>query len=232
MTEDYIPEPRVKHLFPYIYPQSNPIVIAKIVNPNGYQNFIIPGPGLNDLSRSLRLNNVRFVGMDDLVLATEPVLLHEVILDAIVKAAFDMEVKTILVRIDDWDGDPFNPGRQQLADKLGVILADWETSRDDEDDTPSNRNVDEWSRPITRPFDQLSTTGLLWLINTTVFHPRGYALTVVYEAGTDTAIGWAIQGNGLEPLEFPNGDNGPDFSAATEFLSGDHGSYPGKADPE
>lgn len=40
------------------------------------------------------------------------------------------------------------------------------------------------------PWWELSTSGLLWLINRTVFHPRGLALTV--HADGDTAYGWSL----------------------------------------
>lgn len=56
-----------------------------------------------------------------------------------------------------------------------------------------------------RPFHELRDTGLLWLINTTVFHPRGWALAIhnsemVPEGGT--ATGWSLQGDGTEPWRF------------------------------
>jgi hypothetical protein len=54
-----------------------------------------------------------------------------------------------------------------------------------------------------RPFSELRDTGLLWLINTTVFHPRGYALAVHYADGTDSEmIGWSLVGDGTEVWAF------------------------------
>jgi hypothetical protein len=51
------------------------------------------------------------------------------------------------------------------------------------------------------PFDALRTSGLLWLINATVFHPRGFALYLAL--GEDGGVtGWGLQGNGTEPWQF------------------------------
>lgn len=52
-----------------------------------------------------------------------------------------------------------------------------------------------------RPFSELSPTGLLWLINTTVFHPRGYALALHFDDAGD-ATGWSLMGDGAEPWQF------------------------------
>ena len=51
------------------------------------------------------------------------------------------------------------------------------------------------------PWFELSTSGLLWLINRTVFHPRGLALTFHVEG--DTAHGWSlVRTPGGEPWQF------------------------------
>ena len=53
--------------------------------------------------------------------------------------------------------------------------------------------------PIVRPFeDLLDPTGLLWLINTSVFHPRGYALVIDRDEATGHATGWYLMGDGKE----------------------------------
>lgn len=52
-----------------------------------------------------------------------------------------------------------------------------------------------------RPFADIRTTGLLWLINTTVFHPRGFALAMHFD-DQGTAIGWSLMGDGTEPWVF------------------------------
>lgn len=51
------------------------------------------------------------------------------------------------------------------------------------------------------PWDEIRTTGLLWLINTTVFHPRGYALGFHRDADGN-AVGWSLKGDGTEPFIF------------------------------
>lgn len=56
---------------------------------------------------------------------------------------------------------------------------------------PESKNDDDLGRPIS----ELSDTGLLWLINATVFHPRGYMLSLHFnEDGVVT--GWSLTGTG------------------------------------
>lgn len=68
-----------------------------------------------------------------------------------------------------------------------------------------------------RPFSELSDSGLLWLINATVFHPRGYALTLTVKDGQ--ALGWKLQGDGTEPWRFTRPMDGK-FAAAEATLAG------------
>jgi hypothetical protein len=52
-----------------------------------------------------------------------------------------------------------------------------------------------------RPFGELRDSGLLWLINRAVLHPRGYALGLVYnDAGNP--VGWQLDGDGTEPWRY------------------------------
>lgn len=57
-----------------------------------------------------------------------------------------------------------------------------------------------------RPFEDLRTEGYLWLINATVFHPRGYALRLHYERDDPEDLGactgWSLMGDGSEPWQF------------------------------
>jgi hypothetical protein len=56
--------------------------------------------------------------------------------------------------------------------------------------------------PDFRPLLELSESGLLWLINRTVFHPRGIALAL-YQEG-DEARGWKLlAAPSGEPFTFP-----------------------------
>lgn len=52
-----------------------------------------------------------------------------------------------------------------------------------------------------RPWNDLRESGLLWLINRVVLHPRGYALAIHYEGDADdlgAALGWSLMGDGTE----------------------------------
>lgn len=51
--------------------------------------------------------------------------------------------------------------------------------------------------PTPRPFSELRDTGLLWLINTSVLHPRGYALALHMD-DDGNATGWSLMGDGTE----------------------------------
>jgi hypothetical protein len=69
----------------------------------------------------------------------------------------------------------------------------------------------------TRPLSELRDSGLLWLINRTVFHPRGLALALV--AGEDGAIaGWQLIGDGSEPMWFAPEDEADLFARAQATL--------------
>ncbi len=48
-----------------------------------------------------------------------------------------------------------------------------------------------------------SETGVLWMINRVLFHPRGYALAFEYAEGETEPRGWNVQGDGSEPWSFP-----------------------------
>jgi hypothetical protein len=53
--------------------------------------------------------------------------------------------------------------------------------------------------PPVRSWDELKDSGLLWLINRVVFHPRGFALALVRDgAGDGGVVGWRLLGDGTE----------------------------------
>jgi hypothetical protein len=53
---------------------------------------------------------------------------------------------------------------------------------------------------------QFHQDGLLWLVNTALLHPRGWALTIHLDAsGEPTGLG--VQGDGVEPWIFAPGEN-------------------------
>jgi hypothetical protein len=74
-----------------------------------------------------------------------------------------------------------------------------------------------------RPWHELGESGLLWLINTIVFHPRGYALAIHLD-DQGTATGFSILGDGTERWTFsenwPDNQRSPDdaFAAIKELL--------------
>ncbi len=70
---------------------------------------------------------------------------------------------------------------------------------------------------MDRPFEDLSTTGLLWLINRMVFHPRGYALALTVTDG-GKATGWSLMGDGSEPWEYGEIEVGLDKFRRAEAL--------------
>jgi hypothetical protein len=65
-----------------------------------------------------------------------------------------------------------------------------------------------------RPFSELRDSGLLWLINRVVFHPRGYALALEMRDGQ--AVGWKLLGDGSEVWGFaPPEDDDFEHAQAT-----------------
>lgn len=65
-----------------------------------------------------------------------------------------------------------------------------------------------------RSLDEFRTSGLLWLVNRTVFHPRGYALSIHYDSDPRTnpdaqATGWSLLGDGTEPWRYAFPDDDP-----------------------
>lgn len=70
---------------------------------------------------------------------------------------------------------------------------------------------------LSLPVD-MRADGLLWLINTVVFHPRGFALGTI--AGSDGHEEWVLLGDGSERWRFAEDDGTPndDRWAAVEAL--------------
>lgn len=74
------------------------------------------------------------------------------------------------------------------------------------------------AKPI-RPIAELRDSGLLWLINRAVFHPRGFALGVALDE-SGAVLGWFVEGDGSEPWRFdlPAEHEDELFRAAEEIL--------------
>lgn len=71
-------------------------------------------------------------------------------------------------------------------------------------------------------FGALSTSGLLWLINRAVFHPRGLALGLEYAAGDPEPRGWMLLAAAPgEPFTFglPDGVENAQYAAAEELIA-------------
>lgn len=68
-------------------------------------------------------------------------------------------------------------------------------------------------------FRRLSEYGVLWLVNRVVFHPRGFALSLVYEDGATEPRGWTIEGNGSEVWSFGGFDEDEKFAAVEGLLA-------------
>lgn len=62
-----------------------------------------------------------------------------------------------------------------------------------------------------RPFADLRETGLLWLLNRVVFHPRGYAFALHFNDDHE-CTGWSLMGDGTEPWSMA--DRPPDTRPA------------------
>jgi len=58
------------------------------------------------------------------------------------------------------------------------------------------------------PISELRRSGLLWLINTSVFHPRGYALALYFEEDGGVS-GWTLMGDGTQAWTMGDDPNGP-----------------------
>ncbi len=65
-------------------------------------------------------------------------------------------------------------------------------------------------------WDDLRSTGMLWLINRVVFHPHGWALALVYKDAQ--VVGWTLQGDGREVWRF-EGDEDDLFAKAQAMLA-------------
>lgn len=91
---------------------------------------------------------------------------------------------------------------------------------------PSNPQDIENEYPIAdrgRPFEELRSDGMLWLINATVFHPRGYALAFHFDS-LGQATGWSLMGDGTESWQFGCDEEtqarvGEAFRATKDLLS-------------
>jgi len=75
--------------------------------------------------------------------------------------------------------------------------------------------------PPVLPFRDLRSTGTLWAINRTLFHPRGFGLALNYPdaSGTGSPTGWCLEGDGSEQYEYPNNVTHHCFDDFEAFLA-------------
>lgn len=78
------------------------------------------------------------------------------------------------------------------------------------------------------PFEALREHEVLWAINRTLFHPRGYALGLSYPSKDVEAInrheiepdGWTLYGDGTEPWQYGDSvDEDAAFAVFNAFLA-------------
>ncbi len=66
-----------------------------------------------------------------------------------------------------------------------------------------DRNImrgDDYEREAI-PFEHLKESGLVWLINRAVFHPRGFSFAVHMDR-EGKCMGWSVDGDGTEPWSY------------------------------
>ncbi|MFJ2004770.1 hypothetical protein [Streptomyces chartreusis] len=85
-------------------------------------------------------------------------------------------------------------------------------------ETPQRIALEDGRVLAVRPWKELRESGLLWLINRTVFHPRGLALSVAYTDDGEL-LGWMLLGDGSEPIHFPLDDEAGLFAQAQATLA-------------
>lgn len=59
----------------------------------------------------------------------------------------------------------------------------------------------DFSHHKVRELGDLIETGVLWLINVSVFMPRGYAIVLIRDEDK-VVVGWSLVGAGTEPWQF------------------------------
>lgn len=68
-------------------------------------------------------------------------------------------------------------------------------------------------------FARLREYGVLWLINRTVFNPRGFAISLEYEDGNPEPFGWSLHGTGEQPWTFDGFDEAGKLAAIEGLLN-------------
>lgn len=78
-------------------------------------------------------------------------------------------------------------------------------------------SIDTGSSVPMRPLHELMESGMLWLINRSTFHPRGFSLALETN-DIGEVIGWKILGNGKELWTYQQHNDEEKFFKAEETL--------------
>lgn len=69
-----------------------------------------------------------------------------------------------------------------------------------------------------RPFKDVRGTGLLWYLNKTALHPRGFALAF-HQDDNGEIVGWSLLGDGKEVWRFTDQSDEEGFRKWEDFLT-------------
>lgn len=81
--------------------------------------------------------------------------------------------------------------------------------------SPSTPSLQEMG---CRSFEELISSGMLWLINRVALHPRGFALAIHID-DDKKAVGWSILGHGKEVWTMPESSEDEKFAAIEATLA-------------
>lgn len=122
-----------------------------------------------------------------------------------------------------WDEHMAEVAVAALAAGGRLLPGELERLRVEEGEVMEQHKSEEWVkesevvvRESTLPIQNLRDTGLLWLINRVVFHPRGFTLGMVYTYDGEF-LHWVLIGNGMDPWRF-DGDEDEAFRKVEELF--------------
>ncbi len=68
-----------------------------------------------------------------------------------------------------------------------------------------------------RPLEELQSSGVLWKMNRSAFHPLGYAVALCLDED-GKVVGWQLQGNGSEVWGFDDETDDSGFARFSQTL--------------
>jgi hypothetical protein len=81
-----------------------------------------------------------------------------------------------------------------------------------------DESINTGSSVPVRPLHELMESGMLWLINRSTFHPRGFSLALETDDKTGEVVGWKILGNGQELWSYQQHNDEEKFLKAEATL--------------